>query len=116
MQKIFIIEKIKFVYSVLEKTFAQNGIDTYIHDLEGDFSYFVDDLRPDLLLVSLDMIEGDIEAFKKELSKSQHDVRVIAYGDQDKIEAHKHHFFAVIAKPIEQQKIVSQITHLMTQA
>ena len=115
MKNVFIIEEIKFIYKVLEQTFTQAQIDTYIHTSSSEFSYFIDDLKPDLLLVSLDLISSDIDGFKAELSKSKHKVRVIIYGESSELEKLEGEFFGALSKPLEQSQLVSQITHLMTQ-
>jgi DNA-binding response OmpR family regulator len=115
MKSIFIIEETKFIYSVFEQTFSQAGIDTYIHHQKDGFSYFIDDLKPELLLVSIDIIGADLAGFKSELSKASHKPKLIAYGSREKLEAVTDEFDGVVAKPIVQATLIATLSGLMTQ-
>lgn len=65
------IDQNTFATSLLEKVFKKKNLQFYTIPSAKDFSYLVEDLRPELLVLDGQTILENLEAFKLQLSQSE---------------------------------------------
>lgn len=69
-RQIFFMHKSKFVCDAAEAFAKHHELSCYTFENLEPFAYLIDDLAPELFYIDLEVIKGDIEQFKTELSKA----------------------------------------------
>lgn len=88
IKQAFLLHSIKFVSATIKEFSRFDGVDLYIMDNTKDFSYLIDDLRPEVLIIdpkSLNDKETQ-ESFLKELNNAVFKkVEIVCLGNKAEI-------------------------------
>ena len=76
LNQIIYINENRFVCQLVEKLCKQNEIACYTLDQVEDFTYLVNDLRPQLVLVALDTFNSHEQLIKEYLEKSEYQCKL----------------------------------------
>ena len=104
LKQVILIEKTKFVYRLISSILGDNDVRCYCLDQLEDFSYLLEDLSPQVLLVDFATASQDWDLFWYGLNNSQYkDFKKILYGDQQELDhfEDKDSFDDILVKPID---------------
>lgn len=105
IRKIFYVEKVQFLRSMLEVALRAKGAEIYtINTMENNF-YLLDDLNPDLVIFDIQTVGDSLEALLSYRGKAV----LVATGskeDEQLVLGRVNHF---MAKPIEARNLGQRI-------
>lgn len=76
LTQIIYINENRFVCQLVEKLCKQNEIACYSLDQIEDFTYLVNDLRPQLVLVALETFDSNEQLLTEYIQKSEHQCKL----------------------------------------
>lgn len=68
LQQVILVEKTKFIYRMFQEIFSSKQIHCYVATDEEDFTYQIEELRPQIVLVNLESM--DFEWVRGNLERS----------------------------------------------
>ncbi len=108
-KKVFYIEKVEFMRSMMEFALKAKGAEIYTIDtLENNF-YLLDDLLPDLIIFDVDTAKNHLENLKVYGQKAV----LVAVGDESSRPLVEGMVKAFLPKPLEAKNIASRILALL---
>lgn len=113
LKQVILIEKTKFVYKLISSVLADKAVNCYCMEQIEDFSYLVDDLKPEMLLVDYNTASQNWDLFWRSLNASQHQSYLkVLYGEQKDLESfeEKKSFDAVMVKPLDVTTLYEQLS------
>lgn len=111
VKKIFYIEKVEFLRSMMEFALRARGAEIYTVDTLENNSYLFQDLSPDLIIFDVQTCHNDLTLLA-EYSTTAVLVGVGAPEDEALVSGFVTHFFS---KPLEAKNIASRILGLLDQ-
>lgn len=116
LDQVILIEKTKLVSKLLSTVLESNGAKCYVLNELEDFSYLVDDLRPQILLVEVSTLRDDLELFWKAIDNSAFkSFKLVLFGKKDDVDSitNIERFDSKLYKPIDISNIYEQLSSLV---
>ena len=115
LQQVIFVEKTKFVYKLVSQLFMDISVNCYVVDSGFDqFSYHIDDLQPQALIINLD--NTDFELCIQSINASKYDKYLkicISAKDKEQLSEEVRNFFDSFYKlPISPYDFVIEIQKL----
>ena len=110
LQQVILVEKTKFIYKMISSILQSKSIDCYVADDSEDFSFQIDELKPQVIAVNLEVI--DFQWFKENIEKAkQQNFLKIGLGQNNRLDNPEiiKYFDQFVHLPIEPYEFVSQI-------
>ena len=107
LQQVLLIEKTKFIYKLLAKTFKSKDVNCYVVEEQEDLAYLVDDIKPQAIVANIDDI--DISWLKKSLTEAKFDQYVKIAITSDSNQKSSHYFDQVAHLPIDPFSFVENV-------
>ena len=116
LKQVILIEKTKFVYKLISSLLNERAVECFCLEQLEDFSYLVDDLLPDILLVDYDTASQDWSLFWQSVNSSKHQKFFkVLYGDKKELELFegKSSFDTVLTKPLDITMLHAELSNLV---
>lgn len=104
LNQIILVEDTKFSAKLLNSIMLDNAVSCYNLEQIEDFTYLIDDLRPQIILTNIETVQNEWDLYWRSIeSSSFKDVKIILYGDKDQLEncLYKNRFDQLIDKPLD---------------
>lgn len=116
LNQIILIEKTKLVSKLLTAVLSDKSINSYCLDQIENFTYLIDDLAPQIVLVEVQTASEDWQLFWDSLNKAKvKNFKLILFGEKEQVEKLENleKFDAVLLKPLDISTIYEQLSSLV---
>jgi len=108
-KKVFYIEKVSFLRSMMEFALKARGAEIYTVDTLDNNFYLLEDLTPDLIIFDLDSIGDNLDQIKKYSTRAI----FVATGSESQQAEVSSLVKMYLVKPLEAKNIASKILSLL---
>ena len=110
LKQLFIMHPVKFFSKTITAFGKQAGVSVYELDSINDFSYLINDLKPEIILVHIDSVQNDIELFLEQLRAAEFQGFKTAILLEKPAEISQN-FDMVVELPIEPENMIKQLKY-----
>lgn len=117
LEKVFILDKIEFISTLIDLALTQEGIYTFTHS-EPDCVHFIKDLGPQVLILDMETLKDDhkefFKAIKSDAQTSQIPILGFGFSGSEKLIGESASYLnGFLAKPIEIVDIKQRIINAL---
>jgi hypothetical protein len=110
LKQLFIMHPVKFVAKTITEFGKQASVDVYELDSVNDFSYLINDLKPEIILVHVDSVENELTIFMEQVDAAE--FKGVKLGLlQEKPSEISDQFDIIIQLPVEPASLLEQLKH-----
>ena len=110
LQQVIFVEKTKFIYKLVSSVLKTKQIGCYVVDNEEDFTFQIEDLRPEVIVVNLQSVDFDWVKRNIEAAKYKNFITVAIGKSEIEDDKVKNDFFDHFVKlPIQPYDLARQL-------
>lgn len=110
LKQLFYINNNKFVCQLVEKISKQKGINCYTLDQNEDFTYLVNDLRPEIIVVAQDVLNAYGDEIMAFIEKSELNPHLVLMSNNENTDQR---FKSVIAEELNPLTFLQDLINLL---
>lgn len=108
LKQILLIHPIKFTCATIKEFAALGNVEVYFIEAREEFTYLINDLKPEAILIHHSFIRAEAEFVQSELEKAQFkESKLIIIGDYEESEKFN---AGILAEPFSPETILADIT------